>query len=272
MFRRAEIPFRFELPVETFYKAGEPGKERRIGGVISTESKDRQGEVVLQRGLDFAEFLANGWINDNHSKETTGIVGYPLKVDRVTVNGKPATAFEGYLLEGHAPSDKIWNLAQVLQKTGRRLGFSIEGAVVRREGMHGEIVAKAKVRNVAITNAPVNTDTELEVIAKSLQAMESEGWEDRRLEQLQRAMMAGQGFAQPGVAVPGLGAALRPESMEMAPKTATYRRPRSRKALTKAEALEVVHGRFPGLTDSQALRILNHAAAAAHHGGNDGSE
>ena len=78
----AEIPFKFEIPFEVFHKAGEKGKERRIGGMVSTDKRDRQGEVVLNRGLDFSEFVHNGWFNDNHSKETTGIVGYPIKIER----------------------------------------------------------------------------------------------------------------------------------------------------------------------------------------------
>lgn len=148
---RSEIPFRVEMAAEVFEKAGEPGKERRIGGIITTESADRQNEVVLQRGLDFSEFLANGWFNDNHSKATTDIVGYPIRVEKTVYNGKPAHRVEGYLIAGHEPSDKIWKLAQALQKTGRRLGFSIEGGIGRREGPDGRTIAQAKVREVAIT-------------------------------------------------------------------------------------------------------------------------
>lgn len=255
--RTAEIPFTFEMPIETWWKAGEEGKERRIGGVISTESKDRQGEVVLQRGLDFADFLSAGWINDNHSKDTTGIVGYPTRVERITVGGKPATRFEGYLLQGYPRADEIWKLSNALQKTQRRLGFSIEGAVVRREGMEGEVVAKAKVRNVAVTNCPVNTDTRLEILAKSLMAMEQV--DD---DQLRRALTAGQGLPQMGQAVPGLGAALRPQSMERRLRRAESRFHRGQK-LTKAQACEWLKARYFGLDDEGAERILKHHAAMA---------
>jgi hypothetical protein len=153
MHTTAQIPFRFELPFEVWEKAGpDPSKRRRIGGIISTDKTDRQGEVVLQRGLDFSEFLSNGWFNDNHSRETTGIVGYPELVKKVQHKGRPAHYVEGYLIEGFDRADEIWKLAQSLQRTGRRLGFSIEGAVSRREGHDGRTIAEAKVRNVAITN------------------------------------------------------------------------------------------------------------------------
>lgn len=255
MLEQAHIPFRFELPFEVFHKAGsEKGKERRIGGIITTDKTDRQAERVLQGGLDFSEFLSNGWFNDNHSRETTGIVGYPQLVKKITHRGRPAHYVEGYLIEGHEPADKIWQLANALQKTGRRLGFSIEGAVSRREGQSGSVIAEAKVRNVAITNCPVNTDTGLEVLAKSLMAAEQEGtW-------LQRAMMAGQAINDPGTA-PGEGFPLRAESMERKPK-------RRKKRLTKSEALAMLMTRYRGMTVEKAERILSyHAARQAAQGG-----
>jgi hypothetical protein len=243
----AELPFKFELPFEVFHKAGEKGKERRIGGIISTDRVDRQGEVVLQRGLDFSEFISNGWFNDNHSRDTTGIVGYPEVVRKTTHKGRPAHYVEGYLLEGFDRADKIWELANALQKTGRRLGFSIEGGITRREGAAGKTIATAKVRNVAITNCAVNTDTGLEVLAKSLQCAEAEGDE-----WLRRGMMAGQAIANPGTA-PGEGFPLRAESME--------RKPKRKRKLSKAEAVEFLCQRYPGMTTAKATRILNYVAA-----------
>jgi hypothetical protein len=251
LMRQPEIPFRFEIPLDAFWKAGEKGKERRIGGIISTDSKDRQGEQVVQRGLDFSEFLSNGWFNDNHSRETTGIVGYPTEVKPTVHKGRKAHYVEGYLLDDYDRSDEIWRLANSLQKTGRRLGFSIEGSVTRREGDRGSVIAAAKVRNVAITNCPVNTDTGLEVLAKSLMAMETEG-ED----QLRQAMMAGQAVSNPGAA-PGEGFPLRVESMEREPKVVTHRR-QKKKLLSKAEAIRFLQQRYRGMTPEMAERILDH--------------
>jgi len=247
MTQAAHIPFRFELPFEVFHKAGAKGKERRIGGIISTDKTDRQGEVVLNRGLDFSEFLTNGWFNDNHSKETAGIVGYPESVKKVTHRGKPAHYVEGYLLEGHAPSDKIWSLANALQKTGRRLGFSIEGAVTQRDN-NGLSIAEAKVRNVAVTNCPVNTDTGLEVLAKSMVAIEQSS------DQIYRSMMAGQAV-NPPPAASGEGSPLRTESMGQRP-----RRRKQKQKLTKAEAVEFLR-EYPGMDLAKAERILSYIAA-----------
>lgn len=247
MIQTADIPFKFEVPFEVWHKSGaKPGEERRIGGIISTEDKDRQGEIVLQRGLDFSEFVDNGWFNDNHSKATTDIVGHPTLCERRTADGKPCHYVEGYLLEGHEPADKIWSLANALAKTGRRLGFSIEGSVQRRAGPTGATIAKAKVREVAITRCPVNTATGLEILAKSLAAAESEGDDWRR------ALSAGQAVSNPGIA-PGQGFALRTESLERDPK-------RKRK-LTRAAAREFIMKRYRGMTKAFADRIVDHVVA-----------
>ncbi len=263
------------MPVEVFWKAGAKGKERRISGVISTEHRDQQGEVVLQRGLDFKPFLRGGWINDNHSRDTAGVVGYPDKVEQTTVNGKAATRMEGYLLQDFEQADKIWELAEALQKTDRRLGFSIEGKVKRRTGNDGKVIAEAVVRNVAVTNCPVNTQTGLDVLAKSFAYFESEarcsGCEGD--ECVHKALSAGQAVTDPGAA-PGQGFPLRTEHLEADPKVTTYdveddekerkrKRKRKKKRLTKSEAMTLISRRYPGTSPEFAERIIRHARKGA---------
>lgn len=241
----AGIPFQFEVPVSFFEKAdAEVGKRRRIGGIISTESPDRQGETVLADGLEFSDWIKNGWYNDNHSKDTDGIVGYPEyvksfrrgeKLPNGEVAKTPGHWAEGYML----PTDRanrLWELGKALAGTGRRLGFSVEGKILRRVGPRtiarkaddgsveyvGNRIAKALVRNVAITNCPVNTDTGLEILARSLTAAETADPDDfeLRLTVLEKAMAMGP--AQPGVAVAtrgpqtgeGAGAVTTPKDLE----------------------------------------------------------
>lgn len=182
---RMSSEFQFFAPLHFFQKASAaPGERRRIAGVISTETLDKQGEVIIQKGLDFTPFLNGGWFNDNHSKKTSDVLGYPskngvkqfAKGDRLPDGGiAPAnlTWAEGHLLDT-PDADRIWNLGNALAKAGgeRRLGYSIEGNVERRTGPGGKVVAKAVVRNVAITNCPVGDGTRLEVLAKSLDAVE----------------------------------------------------------------------------------------------------
>lgn len=153
--------FRLWSPLAFFEKASAPaGEKRRIAGIISTELPDKQDEVVLQQGLDFRPFLRGGWFNDNHRQDTTAILGYPKEVQRFrkgerlpdgSVASCNGTWAEGHLLDT-PDAQKVWELGKALASTDRRLGFSIEGKVVARSGPDGKTVAKAVVRNVAVTN------------------------------------------------------------------------------------------------------------------------
>lgn len=179
----SHVSFEFFAPATFFQKAdGDASKRKRIAGVVSDEIQDKQEETIIQKGLDFSPFLKEGWFNDNHSKRTTDILGYPESVSQfrkgdMLPDGQRAVAngtwAEGYLLDT-PDAQKVWDLGLALQKSGnsRRLGFSIEGSVLQRTGPHGKIVAKALVRNVAITNCPVGQGTRMEVLAKSLMDME----------------------------------------------------------------------------------------------------
>lgn len=150
--------------MEKAERAGEDIEATRpIGGWCSTENLDRQDEVVVARGLDFSEFVAFGYFNDNHRQDTSSVLGYP----RVARLIKSRWWTEGNLLVGYPPADRVWDLAKALRKSRapRNLGFSIEGKVLQRDG--GNRIVRAKVRNVAITNAPVNTDCTWRILSKA---------------------------------------------------------------------------------------------------------
>ena len=150
--------------VEVISKSGADIEATRpIGGWCSTENIDRQDEVVVAKGLDFSEFIAFGYFNDNHKQGTAEVLGYP----RVARLEKGRWWTEGNLIPGYAPADKVWELAKAMKKANvpRRLGFSIEGKVLERDG--GNRIVRAKVRNVAITNAPVNTDCLWSILSKA---------------------------------------------------------------------------------------------------------
>lgn len=220
--------WRAEVPFEIFEKAGDDERERRIGGIVSTSDLDRQSEVVLQEGLDFSYFLTAGWFNDNHDEKTGSAVGYPLSAEmRTTEDGRKAWYVEGYLLKGHGRADEIWSLAKALQKTQRRLGFSLEGGIVERDKHNPKIVKKAFVREVAITRAPINAKTSLEVLAKSLSVAA-------------------------GPHTPEGGTILAPESLE-----GDTKKKRKKKRLKKSEAMAFLMMRNPALTQGQAEQIVD---------------
>jgi hypothetical protein len=158
--------FRVYVPsvIEIVEKADEGAEVvRSIGGWCSTEDLDRQGEVVIAKGLDFSEFVQFGWFNDNHRQDTDAALGYP-KVARLE-KGRWWT--EGILFPpGYAPADRVWELAKALQKSGgRKLGFSIEGKVLERDGRNK--ILRAKIRDVAVTRSPVNTNCTFQILTKS---------------------------------------------------------------------------------------------------------
>lgn len=136
-------------------------KKRIIRGYASTPAADRQGESLVQKGLDISDFINSGWLNYDHDNSI--ILGYPTSNTTVDDTG---LWVEGELLEGVEMSDQLWNLALSLQKSGapRRLGFSVEGKVLERDG---NTIVKAKIYNCALTPNPVNTEATWEAVVKS---------------------------------------------------------------------------------------------------------
>lgn len=273
MDKQHHIPFEFEIPMSVFEKAdAELGRQRRIGGIASLEAKDLENETILQRGLDFSSFIKHGWFNDNHSRATAGVVGYPestnfFKKGETLPDGKIAKAdghwVEGYLLEGYGPADDIWDLARSLAKTHRRLGFSVEGKILKRfkKSDTDKFIAKAKVREVAITKCPVLTGSRMEILAKSLQVVE-----DAEPDALERALTMGE--ASPDTPVgprtgEGAGAILSKESLEgkgVAPRVSRDDKDKKKKKkLTKAEAIAWVINHVPNATTAWAERFISTA-------------
>ena len=157
------------------FEKGQGKKRIKLRGIISTEHRDRQGEVILQRGLDFRPFLDYGWFNDNHSGNSNDVLGYPERVFKTTVKGPngetvEATAVEGYLLPT-TRGKELLELSKALQGDPRRsLGFSVEGQVAERDSDDNSIITKAIIKNVAITHVPVNPNTTLQALAKGMTA------------------------------------------------------------------------------------------------------
>jgi len=134
-----------------------------IGGFASTGEEDRQGEEVLQKGLDFSEFIQFGWYNDNHQQHAAAGIGIPELAEYKKGQGWYT---EGYLLKNVSRAVEVYNLAKALEAEAphRHLGFSIEGKILERLGNK---IVKAIIRNVAITGSPVNTSCSWGLVAKS---------------------------------------------------------------------------------------------------------
>ena len=219
-------------------KAGEDIEETRpIGGWCSTEDLDRQDKVVVAKGLDFSEFVAFGYFNDNHKQGTAEILEYPrtamLKGNRWWT--------EGNLIKGFGPADKVWELAKALRRNSapRRLGFSIEGKVLERDGSNK--IVRAKVRNVAVTNCPVNTSCTWDIMAKAFAPLA-----DVEHAQ-QKALAAGHSMRL------NAGAALRTDDLESAVKHCRQ------EDLTYNDAITRLQKMRPHLSKAVCHRIVRYA-------------
>jgi len=155
--------FEFFVPVERIEKSEkDKNGKRTIQGVASTDDRDLQGEIVRQGGIDYAYFLKYGYINDDHKDGPEHKVGEPIEA-RITPAG---LWMKGFLYKGKERAEYWWDHINALatNDSSRKVGFSIQGKVIRREG---NTIAKCWLQDVAITASPVNTSTWAE-IAKSL--------------------------------------------------------------------------------------------------------
>ena len=133
--------------------------QRWIKGIASTADEDLQGEVVVQKGLDFSYFLKHGYFNNDHKPGFANKVGQPT-VCKHTGKG---LYVEGYLFKQHDVADDIWEMINSLQASGadRQVGFSIQGKTRRRSG---NVILKSWIQDIAITPAPINTKTWVDIL------------------------------------------------------------------------------------------------------------
>lgn len=157
-----EDTFQFFAPIESFAKAESTDKRRRIQGIASTDHRDLQGEVVNQKGIDTSYFLKYGYINDDHKDGPENKVGEPLDC-KATPDGLWISAF---LYKGKERAEYWWEHLKTLEenKSNRKVGFSIQGKVLKRDG---NTIVKCWLQDIAITASPVNTHSYAEIM-KSL--------------------------------------------------------------------------------------------------------
>jgi len=256
-----ELPFRFHVPVKAFEKADKLGTStRRIGGLVTSPNRDLQGETIDLDGLDFGDFNNRGWFNDNHGKSITDVIGIPTVAAKRVHKGQilptgDRAPIDSYWVEGVLVGPKgqqVWQLAKDLEGTGRSLGYSIEGGVIQRDPIDQRHIGKAKVRNVAVTHCPVNTETEMRLLSK--------------------ALAAGSSVANPG-ASPGEGFPLRAESLDPEVKWLTFAAPipsSGKKPLSKSKALQLLRSKYPKINDELA-EMAWHVAKAMKAAGLLGS-
>jgi len=156
-------------------KSEDGGKVYKIKGIATTEHEDTAGEVILQDGIDWSYCLKSGSFNYDHSNLPAHILGAPQNIKKVKHNGKMATEISGILYgDKQIVKDLVENVKLMRStKSGRSLGFSIEGQVMQRDNRNPKIITRAKVLNVSLTHQPANQEATVQLVKNILANMEN---------------------------------------------------------------------------------------------------
>ena len=228
--------FTFWCPLDIQKAAIDPetGQEiMRLGGIASTSDEDSDGEFLDPKGFDIKPLVKSGMVNWHHQAK-----GQPA-----TIIGEPSKAEirpEGLYIETDLyPSSQIardvWELAQTLEKDSktRRLGYSIEGKVVKRKSNDKKSpdykkIIKAIITGVAITHQPKNPKTFANIIKGEI----DEDFEDEVEEALDTES----------------GKPLKKESVDKKIKNQTF---------SKAEVIDILFNDITGIDIEKAEKIYS---------------
>jgi hypothetical protein len=157
--------FKFFIPAVEFEKAADAGgKEvRRLRGVASNNEKDFDGEILEPDGFDLSLFKTSGLVNYNHQakNDPSAVIGEP-EIAYVKDN----VFFIQAKLYNNQKAKDTYDLAETLANDSdtRKLGWSIEGKVLKRDPFDKKRVLKALITNVAVTPSPKNFSTWADVV------------------------------------------------------------------------------------------------------------
>lgn len=207
----------------------------RLGGIASTSDEDSDGEFLDPKGFDIKPLLTSGMVNWHHQakEHPDTIIGEPSKAEI-----RP----EGLYIETDLyPSSKIacnvWELANTLEKDSktRRLGYSIEGKVIKRKSNDKnnpdyKRIEKAIITGVAITHMPKNPKTFANIIKGDIEDDFNEDEESDEHKCLDTES----------------GASVKKESVDAKLKVTTF---------SKAEVLERLFQDIPGISIDKAEQI-----------------
>ena len=167
-----ENRFNFWFPIEKAQEIIDPdtGEVRMLlGGIASTADEDSDGEFLDPKGFDIEPLLKSGMVNWHHQAkdQPATIIGEPTKAE-IRSDG---LYVETELYPSSKIAQEVWQLAQTLEKDSktRRLGYSIEGKVLKRKSEDKNSpdykkIQKAMITGIAITHQPKNPKTFASII------------------------------------------------------------------------------------------------------------
>lgn len=151
--------FKFTMPAEI--SKSEDG-EWKVAGLASTQAVDRQGEVIIQKGIDISEIKQNrGYFNFDHLPGVENLIG--------TIDGykhdEKGLYVSGKLFKNHDKAKAVYQIMSSLGESDRgRIGMSVEGKILERDVANPKIIKKCQINKVAITFSPVNTNTYADLV------------------------------------------------------------------------------------------------------------
>lgn len=242
--------FNFWCPIEPIKKAtdeetGEP--VMRIGGIASTVDQDADGETLDPSGFDIQPLKESGMVNWHHQAKNSpaAIIGEPSKVEL-----RPEGLWiESDLYASSPMANEVYELAKTLEENSktRRLGYSIEGKVIKRASndkkspLYNKIV-KAVITGVAVTHMPKNPHTFVNIIKGQVDAdgieVDLEEEDDNAEER--------SGKTEKKALTTESGAALMPESVDGQPKKQTF---------SKSSVMECIFKDIPNITIPNAQGV-----------------
>ena len=158
--------FNFFVPLEIEKGKGDKVdyQNMKVKGIASTRDQDADEEILEPSGFELTEFVKSGFINYNHQSATkaSALIGEPTSAK--IIDGK--LNIQGMLYPDSPTARDVYDTAIMLEKNSktRRLGYSIEGKVIKRDLTNPKRILKAKITGCAITPKPKNSYTLLEVV------------------------------------------------------------------------------------------------------------
>lgn len=248
-----ESAFKFWCPIT---KAAEriidptTGEEQMVlGGIASTADEDSDGEFLDPKGFDIKPLLESGLVNWHHQAKgaPATIIGEP-RVAEIRKNG---LYIETVLYPSSKIAHDVWELAQTLEKDSktRRLGYSIEGKVLKRKSDNPndpgyKHISKAVITGVAITHMPKNPKTFANIIKGEID-------DDEDFEEAEETT----GTTEDAGMDTKRGKALMRESVDKRMKRVTF---------GKAEVFERLFKDIPGIAIQKASQIYSLIDKIAH--------
>ena len=219
-----------------------------LGGIASTADEDSDGEFLDPKGFDIRPLLKSGLVNWHHQAKTNPgtIVGEPTKAEI----RKEGLYIETQLYPHSQVACDIWELAKTLASDSktRRLGYSIEGRVVKRKSEDPtspdyKKIVKAVITGVAITHQPKNPKTFANIIKGDIDD-DFEDEEDKKEEIKEKDIIA----TQEEAVDTETAAALKKESVDDNLKVTTF---------GKAEVFDKIFHDIAGISVSKAQEIYS---------------